>query len=367
MVYQAKKRPCIKKWRAQIFPETTKGGNMIINIFKMISVSILLMLISYNIHSQEIGGKEYKASDFTLKLYNLSDKISLSQIVNKNNAVLLIFFTTECPYCHRETPGLVKVYNEYKEKGVEFIGIEGLGNVKEIEKFVNRYKIKWPVTIGEKEVFQAYEIRGVPTHVIVDRNGKIIFSMPGALKEDKLKKELEKVIAKEKILLIIANKDFRDEEYFQPKEIFLKNKYKVVTASSSLNEAKGMLGEKIKPDIILDDVKVEDYSAIIFVGGVGATEYFLDSKAHKIAKEAFSQGKIIGAICIAPAILAYAGILKDKKATSYPSVKDDIVNEGGKYTGKSVEVDGKIVTANGPQSAKEFATKILELIKSEKK
>jgi len=75
-----------------------------------------------------------------------------------------------------------------------------------------------------------------------------------------------------KILMIIASQNFRDEELLTPKKIFEKNDFKVEIASSSLNIATGMLGARIKPEILINDVKVKDYEAVIFVGGVGATE-----------------------------------------------------------------------------------------------
>ncbi|HOJ65242.1 MAG TPA: DJ-1/PfpI family protein [Spirochaetota bacterium] len=164
------------------------------------------------------------------------------------------------------------------------------------------------------------------------------------------------------VLLIIANINFRDEEYLEPKNILEKAGIKVITASSSLKEAKGMLRAKAKIDITIDKVNVSNYYAIIFVGGSGATEYFDNKIAHRIAKEAISQNKIVGAICIAPVILAKAGLLKNKKATVFSSEKNELIKYGAIYSDKGVEVDGKIITASGPKFAKEFGEKIKALL-----
>ncbi|WP_028843143.1 DJ-1/PfpI family protein [Thermodesulfobacterium thermophilum] len=174
------------------------------------------------------------------------------------------------------------------------------------------------------------------------------------------------VLAKnsKKILMIIAHQNFRDEELLIPKELFEKEGYEVVIASSSLKPAKGMLGALVTPQILLDQVEVKDYDAIVFVGGIGAQEYFHNTKAHKIAKEALSQGKVLGAICLAPRILAEAGVLKGKKATVWSSEGKVLEEKGAEYTGKPVEVDGKVVTGSGPQAAEEFAKSILKLLKS---
>ena len=169
-----------------------------------------------------------------------------------------------------------------------------------------------------------------------------------------------------KILMIIASQNFRDEELLIPKKLFEKEGYSVVIAGTSLKPAKGMLGAVVTPQILIDQVKVDEYSAIVFVGGVGAKEYFNHPLAHKIAKEAVSKNKILAAICIAPRILAEAGVLKGKKATVWVSEGKTLEEKGAHYTGKPVEVDGNIVTASGPQAAEEFAKIIIKLLKAKK-
>ena len=72
--------------------------------------------------------------------------------------------------------------------------------------------------------------------------------------------------------------------------------------------------------------------------------------------------KVVAAICIAPSILVNAGILNGRRATAFPSERDNI-NAVGTFTGKPVEVDGKIITANGPEAAAEFGKKIADAIK----
>ncbi len=165
------------------------------------------------------------------------------------------------------------------------------------------------------------------------------------------------------ILMIIASNNFRDEEYNHPREIFEEEGAMVTVASSTKKEVTGMLGMKVTPDILISEVNIDDYDAVIFVGGMGSSEYWDDEKAHEIAKEAYEKDKVVGAICIAPVTLARAGLLKGKKATVFSSEIENIKKEGAIYTGNSVEVDGKIVTGNGPSAAKEFGKKIVELLK----
>ncbi|MGB9612838.1 MAG: DJ-1/PfpI family protein [Candidatus Margulisiibacteriota bacterium] len=164
-----------------------------------------------------------------------------------------------------------------------------------------------------------------------------------------------------KVLMIIAFEGFRDEEYQQPKTVLEKAGVEVTTASSKLGTATGKLGMKAKVDITLDQVKVSGYDAVLFIGGPGCYNYYDDPTCHKIAQETVKEGKILGAICAAPGILAQAGVLKGKKATMFAD--DGTLAKGGAiYTGKGVEIDGKIITATGPSTAKAFGEAILKAL-----
>jgi protease I len=92
---------------------------------------------------------------------------------------------------------------------------------------------------------------------------------------------------------------------------------------------------------------------------MGATEYWNDSQAIAIAKSAAGKGKLLGAICIAPVTLANAGLLEGKKATVWESEVDKLKAKGAKYTGAAVEVDGNVITANGPEAAAGFGSAIV--------
>ncbi|MFN3966520.1 MAG: DJ-1/PfpI family protein [Endomicrobiia bacterium] len=167
-----------------------------------------------------------------------------------------------------------------------------------------------------------------------------------------------------KVVMIIASQNFRDEEYLEPKRILSSAGAEIITASSSLSTATGMLGAKVKPDILISDIKPEDYDAIIFVGGIGSSEYWENQTAHNIARKAIEKNKIVAAICIAPVTLANSGLLKGKKATAFPSVKGQISSKGAKYTGVPVEQDEKIITGIGPESATQFGEVIKKALMS---
>lgn len=164
------------------------------------------------------------------------------------------------------------------------------------------------------------------------------------------------------VVMIIAPKDFRDEELSEPKKIFEQAGMTVSVASSTLGRVTGMNGETVTPDLPISKINVMNFDAIVFVGGTGAQAYFKSNTIMELVRTAYDNQKIIGAICIAPTILANAGILNGKKATCYPSEASGLRSCGAFYTGSEIEIAGKIVTANGPSAARDFARIIIALL-----
>lgn len=165
-----------------------------------------------------------------------------------------------------------------------------------------------------------------------------------------------------KILMVIASRGFRDEEYAQPRKLFDQEGAKVTVASSSLEKATGMLGAEVQPDILLKDANAADYDAVVFVGGNGAREYWNNPLAISLAKSANDAGKVLAAICIAPVILANANLVLAKKVTVFESEKMKLRSKGATITGKPVERDGLLITGKGPEAASQFARAILEAL-----
>jgi protease I len=189
----------------------------------------------------------------------------------------------------------------------------------------------------------------------------LIFFLGGCSKKTEAGKKEEG--KSKQALFIIASQGFRDEEFREPQKLLKAKGVKITVASSSLKPSKGMLGMVVKPEILVKKIEVEKYDAILFIGGIGAKEFFKDKHIHQIVKKAFKKKKIIGAICIAPSILANAGILKGKKATSFSSELQNLKDKGARIIAKDVVIDGRIITASGPQAASKFARAIAKMMK----
>lgn len=165
-----------------------------------------------------------------------------------------------------------------------------------------------------------------------------------------------------KVVFVIAEKDFRDEELFNTQQVLKSKGVWVIIASKRKGIHRGMLGGKAESQISLGEISVSSFDAVVFVGGTGSVQYFNDPDAINLAKSFFGAGKVVAAICMAPSILANASLLNGKKATVYPSEKDNLLSKGAAYKGSDLEVDGKIITASGPQAAKKFGEAIAKAL-----
>lgn len=162
--------------------------------------------------------------------------------------------------------------------------------------------------------------------------------------------------------MILAPNDYQDNEYGIPREAFENAGCEVTVASMGVEVAKGVLGGTVEVDGDISSVVIDDYDAVILVGGGGAKVYFDDVTVHQLLKDAYSRGKVVGAICISPSTLANSGLLEGRKATAFPSEGTNLVEHGAQFTGEEVTVDGNIVTASGPRAAGIFAQEILKLL-----
>ena len=125
----------------------------------------------------------------------------------------------------------------------------------------------------------------------------------------------------------------------------------------------------IKADKTVDQVDFNNYSAIVIPGGMpGAINIANNEKVVDGIRYLLDSGKIVASICASPAVVLGAhGFVKNKKVTCYPANDFIAVLKDSVYTAKDVEVDGNIITANGPKSAMEFSIAVCKVLGVEPK
>lgn len=137
---------------------------------KKIFVLMLMLLIAGSAYSLEVGET---APDFEVKTM-AGEIVALKDMIANNKAVL-VFWTTWCPSCRREVPKVNSFYKKNKET-VSVLGINTGETRKKIEDFVEKKRISYPIASDFKnEVGKLYNVLGVPTIVVIDKDGKVLY------------------------------------------------------------------------------------------------------------------------------------------------------------------------------------------------
>jgi 4-methyl-5(b-hydroxyethyl)-thiazole monophosphate biosynthesis len=137
----------------------------------------------------------------------------------------------------------------------------------------------------------------------------------------------------------------------------------VHTAALARREVTGSHGITVVADIGLDDAVAADYDMIVLPGGMpGADHLKKDARVVVLLQQFASSGRYTAAICAAPGVLAHAGLLEGRAATSYPGFLKPDSAPGIRLREDAVVIDGKVVTSRGPGTAVPFALSLIELL-----
>jgi protease I len=162
--------------------------------------------------------------------------------------------------------------------------------------------------------------------------------------------------------LIVASQNFREEEFFETKRALDAAGVQTVIASTRIGTLRGMLGRITEANILVGQLNINDYDAIIFIGGPGAVEYVANPIALNLAREAIRTRRILAAIGTAPTILANAGVLTGVRTTGQLTERNILVLAGALYTGLPVEEDRMVITGRDTGSAMQFGRKIADTL-----
>ena len=137
---------------------------------------------------------------------------------------------------------------------------------------------------------------------------------------------------------------------------------KVVVAGLGGGQAvTGSHGITLQPDCGLDEALAGDYEMAVLPGGMpGAANLREDARIISMLRDLAASGRYTAAICAAPSVLAAAGLLDHRRATSYPGFLDPDQTPGLVLTNAAVEQDGKVITSRGAGTAMDFALALVE-------
>lgn len=165
----------------------------------------------------------------------------------------------------------------------------------------------------------------------------------------------------EKILIITADK-CDDSEILYPYYRVIEAGFAPVIASFERNMINAKYHFSIKADISADEIDASEYVGLILPGGLAAEKLRQNRDVIDAVKNFNADKKPIASICHGQQILISAGILKNKNATCYPGIKDDLINSGAIYEDKCVVVCENLVTSRRPEDLPFFMREFLKLI-----
>ena len=171
-----------------------------------------------------------------------------------------------------------------------------------------------------------------------------------------------------KRIAILASNGFEQSELMDPRESLKTAGYTVDVVSPEAGSIRGWKdkdwGDTVEVDVALADADPKDYDALVLPGGViNPDKLRMDPAALDFIRAFADDEKVIAAICHAPWLLVETGIAKDRDVTSWPSVRTDLENAGGRWRDEAVVEDGNLITSRKPEDIPAFSRAVIRRVK----
>lgn len=170
-------------------------------------------------------------------------------------------------------------------------------------------------------------------------------------------------------VLIMASDRYEESELFGPRELLLARGAAVTIAAPDVKDILGTVrdepGRSIAADIRIDEVRAEDFDALLLPGGVSNPDHLrANAVAVALIRRFADSGKPVAAICHAPWLLVEADLLRGRTATCWPSIRTDLRNAGANLVDRTTVTDGNIITGRGPDDVPEFTEALIAAIEA---
>lgn len=170
-----------------------------------------------------------------------------------------------------------------------------------------------------------------------------------------------------KILFVLSGQNFQDEEYFESKKIFENAGYKTEVSSTFIGTAQGKLGGMTNIDLLFSEVDAMEFDAVVFIGGIGCITLWDDWRTQGLAKLFLDNQKLVAGIGSGVVIMANAKILDGVNVTCLSADESHVRHGNANIMSDKVVISGSIITANGPDSSKEFANAVVNILNNASK
>jgi len=162
-----------------------------------------------------------------------------------------------------------------------------------------------------------------------------------------------------KVAFLLAN-HYEDSEMVNPYEEIKKAGHDTVIIGLEKGvECKGKKGAVYTTDIAASEANASDFDAVVIPGGSAPEALRVNDDVVKFVKEINSENKVIAGICHGPQVMISADVLKDKTATCFIGIRDDVMNAGAEFVDEEVVVSENIITSRTPKDEPAFIREIL--------
>jgi len=162
-----------------------------------------------------------------------------------------------------------------------------------------------------------------------------------------------------KRVAILIEDMYNEQEFWYPFFRMKEAGALVTIVGTGAKEYHSKFGMPAPGGVAAGSVTASDFDAVIIPGGFAPDRMRRNPALLNLVRDCFTQGKVVAAICHAGWVLVSAGVLKGKKATCAPSIKDDIANAGAFYLNQEVVKDGNLITSRTPDDLPAFCREII--------
>ncbi len=164
-------------------------------------------------------------------------------------------------------------------------------------------------------------------------------------------------------ILMITGDQAEDIEVLYPYYRLREEGFSVDVASIERRPIRGKVGYQINVDLSVKETDPSRYIGLVLPGGRAPERLRLDKDVLDIVRFFFSNDMPVAAICHGPQILISAGVIRGRRLTGYPGIRDDIANAGAVYVDEPVVVDGNLVTSRVPSDMPPWMREYVGLLK----
>jgi protease I len=169
-------------------------------------------------------------------------------------------------------------------------------------------------------------------------------------------------MATEHTILILVGPEYEDLEVWYPKLRLEEAGYVVKLAGLGEREYRGKHGYPCRVDGSIADFRAEDLAGLVAPGGWAPDRLRRDPEVLRRVREVHAAGKMVASICHGPWVLISAGIVRGRRVTSSPGIRDDLVNAGARWIDEPAVVDGGIVSSRAPGDLPAFGAAMLSVL-----